>query len=342
MIVSPALAEANNGNWRTAHRWARWLSDDHRVRTVREWPDAHAAGDSVMLALHARRSAGSIAGWARLHPQRGLAVVLTGTDLYRDIAVDADADSLHSLAVATRLVVLQPMAIAALPPEMRSKACVILQSVSSRAPLTKPNHRLLAVMVGHLRDVKSPRTLMDAARLLPSASGIAIRHIGAAQEPLWADAARAAENDCAAYRWLGELPHPRTRDWIQRAHVLVHTSAMEGGAHVIIEAVCSGTPVVASRVDGNVGLLGEGYAGYFEHGDAAGLARLLIRCREEQTSKTPADGLLQRLRAQCAERAPLFSPMAERDALRSLVAQLAAQLAAHPARDAPPDHLEQT
>jgi glycosyltransferase involved in cell wall biosynthesis len=38
--------------------------------------------------------------------------------------------------------------------------------------------------------------------------------------------------------------------------VLVHTSRMEGGAHVVIEALRSGTPVLASRIAGNLGLLG--------------------------------------------------------------------------------------
>ena len=48
--------------------------------------------DSVMLALHARRSAASIAAWAaRRTAASGLAVVLTGTDLYRDIPTDAAA-----------------------------------------------------------------------------------------------------------------------------------------------------------------------------------------------------------------------------------------------------------
>ena len=39
-----------------------------------------------------------------------------------------------------------------------------------------------------------------------------------------------------------------------------------------MEAVRSGTPVVASRIDGNIGMLGQDYAGYFEWGDAAALA----------------------------------------------------------------------
>ena len=65
------------------------------------------------------------------------------------------------------------------------------------------------------------------------------------------------------YRWLGGLPHEATRRRIQRAHLLIHTSRIEGGAHVIMEAVAAGTPVLASRVDGNIGMLGEDYEGYF-------------------------------------------------------------------------------
>jgi glycosyltransferase involved in cell wall biosynthesis len=88
---------------------------------------------------------------------------------------------------------------------------------------------------------------------------------------------------------------------------------MEGGAHVVIEAVTSGTPVLASRIDGNVGLLGEGYAGYFEPGDEAALVTLLERCRDD-----PA--MLARLQRQCRACADLFDPARERATLLGLVA----------------------
>ncbi|MGB2903649.1 MAG: hypothetical protein WBB96_09555, partial [Candidatus Dechloromonas phosphoritropha] len=105
VIVSPALREANNGNWQTAWRWQRYLSPAFRTRIVREWPDAEAADDQVMLALHARRSAAAIAAWHARHGTHRLAVVLTGTDLYRDIRTDAAAQA--SLRRAQLLVVLQ-------------------------------------------------------------------------------------------------------------------------------------------------------------------------------------------------------------------------------------------
>lgn len=87
-------------------------------------------------------------------------------------------------------------------------------------------------------------------------SGIHFDQIDLALEPQLEEAARA------------------TAQRIKRAHVLGSGSRMEGGAHVILEAVQSGTPVLASHISGNLGMLGTDYAGYFEVGDDAQLAAL--------------------------------------------------------------------
>ncbi len=266
-----------------------------------------------MIALHARRSAASIAAWATEYPGRGLAVTLTGTDLYRDIQFDAAAQD--SLQRAQILITLQEKAPEALPAEVRGKARVIYQSTSSRQILEKSGRHLRAVMVGHLREEKSPETLFAAARLLASRPDILLDHIGAGLDPALADAAQATMLAAPNYRWLGGLPHETARRHIQRAHVLIHASRMEGGAHVIMEAVASGTPVLAARVDGNVGMLGEDYAGYYAWNDAPALADLLLRCRQD------AD-FLRRLLAQCRLRAPLFEPASERAALERVVNDL--------------------
>jgi putative glycosyltransferase (TIGR04348 family) len=321
VIVSPALADANNGNWRTAQRWQSLLAPHRNVRITATWPDAHAGGDGTMLALHARRSAGAIAAWAQAHPGRGLAVVLTGTDLYQDLARDAAAQ--RSVLLAQRLVVLQECGPDALPPEHRPRARVVYQSTPALPPLAKDPKRLDAVMVGHLRPVKSPQTLFTAARALQHRADIRIAHIGdAAAQPALAQEARTTAAECPGYAWLGALPHGETLERIRAAHVLVHTSALEGGAHVVMEAVRCGTPVLASRVPGNVGMLGRDYQGYFPHGDAQALAALLAACRASQESDNPAQGLLARLAAQCALRAPLFDPGAERQALVNLLQEL--------------------
>ncbi|HSQ73158.1 MAG TPA: selenoneine biosynthesis selenosugar synthase SenB [Rubrivivax sp.] len=319
LIVTPALADANNGNWQTARRWARFLGRDYRVQITDAWAAGPAGADAeLMIALHARRSAASVAAWHAAHPQRPLVLVLTGPDLYRDI--DTDPAARQSLRLAQRLVVLNERGAQRLPLELRDRVTVCLQSASARRPRAKTARHLRALMVGHLRDEKRPQTFFEAARALQHRNDILFDHIGGSLDPVLAAQARALASQQPRYRWLGALPHDATRRRIAAAHLLVHPSQIEGGAHVVTEAVVSGTPVLASRIDGNVGLLGADYGGYFEPGDAAGLATLLKRMRDDPS-------MLVDLRRQCAERAPLFDPVRERRTVLSLVAQL---LSPHP------------
>ncbi len=309
-LVTPALASANNGNWQTAQRWRRMLAADYEVRLTQAWDGAPA---DLMLALHARRSAASIAAWSARSGGRPLVVVLTGTDLYRDLATDPAAQ--RSLALADRLIVLHEGAPADLPAEHRAKCVVCFQSTGARRALTKTDRHLRALMVGHLRPEKDPQTYFAAARKLLHRDDILLDHIGAPLDVALGRQARALMCELPHYRWLGAMPYEAVLRRIQRAHVLVHPSAMEGGAHVVMEAVRSGTPVLASQISGNVGMLGAGYRGYFAPGDASGLAIALQRLR--------GDGaMLQALRRQCELRAPLFDPARERATLKSLIADL--------------------
>jgi putative glycosyltransferase (TIGR04348 family) len=311
-LVTPYLADANNGNWQTASRWARFLAVDYRVRIASRWEAHDGAGDDVLIALHARRSAPSVAAFAAAFPDRPLLLALTGTDLYRDIHVDADAQ--RSLALAQRLIVLHESAPDDVPPAWRAKCVVSFQSCAARRPLVKTGRHLRALMVGHLREEKDPATLLAAARRLRERADILIDHVGGALDPGLGAAARATMAGCPRYRWLGARPHREVRARVQRAHVLVHTSRIEGGAHAVMEALRSGTPVIASRIPGNLGLLGAAYPAVFEVGDAEGLAALLARARDD-----PA--MLPALRARGDARAPLFDPAHERATLRRIVRQ---------------------
>jgi glycosyltransferase involved in cell wall biosynthesis len=216
-------------------------------------------------------------------------------------------------------VVLHGRGIAGLPAALHSKARVILQSANRRRPLGKTGHHLNVVVAGHLRSEKSPETIFATAQLLRNTAGIRLIHIGKALDPERADQATATMQACTGYRWRGALPHDAVRDAIQRAHVLVHPSRMEGGANVVIEAITSGTPVLASAVDGNIGLLGEDYPGYFPWGDAPSLAAMLTRLRLELTT---GNALLRQLTPAIAARAPLFEPEHERQCVRQLVTDL--------------------
>ncbi len=321
--MSPALQDANNGNWQTAQRWQHMLALAFDVQVLRQWsPAATDGAPDAMLALHARRSADSIAAWAGYrgseYGARGLAVVLTGTDLYRDIHDDESAQ--QSLRLAQCLVTLQELGPAALGLADRDKARVIFQSSTARRTLTKTARRLRVSVVGHLRDEKAPQTVFAVARLLRDHPDICIEHVGAGLDERLGKQARHTEQACPGYRWLGAQPREATRRLIQRAHLLLHPSRMEGGAHVVMEAICSGTPVLASRVDGNVGMLGQDYAGLFALDDAAAVAQWLLAARAAQrdASRSP----LEPLQRQCALRAGLFAPHRERVLLNQLVADL--------------------
>jgi len=310
-IVTPALAAANNGNWHTAARWQGFLAPfaDVEIAAV----DAEDETADVLIALHARRAAQSIARWRARRPDAPLVLVLTGTDLYRDLDVSADAR--HSLECASRIVVLQDAALARLDVVNRAKAQVIVQSAAAlRSAHSRRDADLVAV--GHLREEKDPATLLRAARLLAGdAVPPTIVHVGAALDEGLAEEARATMAACPSYRWVGALEHAAARRTIARARALIHPSRMEGGANVVIEAVRSGVPVLASRIDGNVGLLGGDYDGYFPVGDAAALAALARRfCADE--------AFAGHLRAQCDTREPLFRPAVERRAVRRLVTGL--------------------
>lgn len=306
-IVTPSLADANNGNWRTAHRWQSLLAEKFTV-ILHNGPQADRVVD-LMIALHARRSASHVCRFKERFPQRPLAVVLTGTDLYRDLVDSKDAQ--QSIALADALIVLQEDAIRHIPVAMRHKAHVVYQSATPLTPATKARGKLGCVVVGHLRAEKSPETIFRLVESLPQNLPIHVLHIGAELDGVGtALAARARELSAkhGNYHWAGALPHGLTRAAIKRAHLLIHPSIMEGGANVIVEAITAGTPVLASHMSGNIGMLGHEYPGYFPVDDDKALLALLQRCLNETS-------LLTRLNTACAARAKLFLPETERRAL---------------------------
>lgn len=304
-IVTPFAADANNGNWHTASRWARLLRPAFRVRVSTAWDGRPA---DVLIALHAVRSAASIEAFAQAHPGRPLVVVLTGTDLYGGL----DRVARRSLDHATALVVLNELAPASLPAPWRAKAHVVLPSAAALPPLAPRRRTFDVAVVGHLRAVKDPRLPMQVARRLPGHSEIRVLHAGEALERDWARAARDTTRATGRYRWLGALPGAAARALIRRARVLLHPSREEGGATVIAEALQSGTPVIASDCAGNVGLLGPDYPGLFPVGDADAARALLLRAEGEP-------GFYRTLVAATRRRARLFTPAREGRSLRRVI-----------------------
>jgi putative glycosyltransferase (TIGR04348 family) len=315
VLITPHRSSSRSGNGTTAARWRRILRElGHQLEIANEYDGAAA---DLMIGLHAWRSAPSIRRFRELHPDRPLIVALTGTDIYEYIDHDP-LPTLHSLACADRLVAFQELARRRVPARFRGKLTVIYQSAQPlRRVARRPTRNFEVAVIGHAREVKDPFRAAEAARRLPAASRIRIVHLGAAETPEWIAMANAEMKRNARYVWRGDRPRAEVRRLLGRARAIVLASLSEGGANVISEAVAAGVPVLASRIDGSVGLLGQDYPGYFPVRDDAALARLLHRVETDPN-------FLARLRRAIARRAPLFRPAREKAAWKKLIGELAA------------------
>jgi glycosyltransferase involved in cell wall biosynthesis len=173
-------------------------------------------------------------------------------------------------------------------------------------------------VVGHLREEKDSLRTALAARLAPATSRLRVVHLGKAHTEGWARDAEAEMARNPRYIWRGDVPGWRVRRQFARSHAMAISSVMEGGANVVSEAVVAGVPVIASRIDGNIGLLGEDYAGYYPAKNTEALAALLQRAETDRA-------FLRTLAAQCRGRRSLFTPEREAAAWRKLLEDLKAE-----------------
>ena len=276
-LITPYGREHRNGNWHTAARWARFLREaEHTVRVQVEWDGRPA---DLMLALHARRSYASIRAFAEKFPSRPLVLTLTGTDLYRDIHEDSDAQ--QALEWAHRIIVLQERGVDELAPHMAAKTRVVYQSSPDIARTPERPDTFEVLVIGHLREEKDPFRTALATAYLPAHSQIQVTHLGSALSEEMAETAALAQDKLPRWTWAGNVPHKTVLKRLSRAYLLVISSVMEGGANVICEALAADVPVLASHMPGNIGMLGEDYPGYFPVGDEHRLARLLSMAEDD-------------------------------------------------------------
>ena len=324
-IVTPAPPDSRHGNRITALRWAMILRRlGNRVWIVQTYDGKPF---DLLVALHARKSHPDVINFRRKNPEGPVIVALTGTDVYRDIRTSRAAR--ESLDLATRIVVLQPKATEELRASWQKKTRVIYQSVKNGQALTgtsrsaKPqinnthaqersNASFNVSVIGHLRAVKDPFRTAMAARLLPDSSRVRVLQIGGAMTDAMSSRARKEMSVNKRYQWLGEQPRVRVRRILERSSLCVLSSRIEGGANVLSEAIAASVPILASRIDGNIGILGPNYPGYFDVGNTTQLAQLLTRA---ETSP----GYLAELRMWGKSLAVLTDPAREEKAWLALI-----------------------
>jgi putative glycosyltransferase (TIGR04348 family) len=281
----------------------------------------------LLVALHAKKSHSAVINFRRQNPEGPVIVALTGTDVYRDIRTSRAAR--ESLDLANGIVVLQPKAISELQRIWQQKTRVVFQSVikgqafsrsaksngNSSHAKNRSNASFDVSVIGHLRAVKDPFRTAMAARTLPDSSRVRVLQIGGAMTEAMASRARKEMSINKRYHWLGQLSQLRTLRILKKSSLCVLSSRMEGGANVLSEAIAASVPILASRIDGNVGILGATYPGYFDVGNTAQLTQLL-ECAESSSE------YLTELRAWTESLASLADPSREEQAWSDLIREL--------------------
>ena len=309
-IITPARAKSLNGNRATANRWAGFLRQlGHKVSVSVEWD---GTAYDLMVALHAWRSASSIAAFKQQYPGQPLVLAMTGTDLYR-FMISHPEPTLASVQSADRLVTLHRLATNVLPKNVHHKVCTIHQSAVPLSKQPKRSKRFFDICVaGHLREEKDSMRVAYAVRDLPESSRIRVLHFGKAHNEEWVALALDEMKINPRYHWFGEVPHWKVRRAYGSCHLMVLPSVMEGGANVISEATVAGLPVIASDIDGSVGLLGDDYKGYFPVQDTKALRELLLKAEAEPE-------YISLLEKQCNRCATMFTREAEKQGWANLL-----------------------
>jgi putative glycosyltransferase (TIGR04348 family) len=319
-IVHPAHPGSRGGNRVTALRWAKILRElGWHVFLEAEWSGRPC---DLAVVLHARKSRASLVRLDECVPRPHLIVALAGTEWSAEdgspLEPPAIAPVLASLARADRIVALQECMGASLPAELQRKLRVIHQSLPRPSCVPERSAEgFEVVLLANLRAVKNPMLAARAARALRAHSRSHVLHAGAAlDEELGREAAReSAENP--RYTWLGPLPRARALALLARARIALSTSRSEGGANAVSEALALDVPILATRIPGNVGILGADHPGLYEADDAGALAGLIERAEQE-----PA--FLELLASAGRSRAWIAERPRERAAWQSLLAEIGA------------------
>jgi glycosyltransferase involved in cell wall biosynthesis len=263
----------------------------------------------ILIALHADKSRDAAFQFLETNPGGKLILALTGTDIYPQPGTGA----VELIRRADALITLQRKAGLQIPEDCREKVVTVIQSaecLAERRECAPPTFDIC--VVGHFRDVKDPLLTAKAVRRLSASSKVRLRHAGGILDDKYAALVAREEKENPRYEWLGELSEIETARLLASSKLMVLTSLSEGGARVVGESIVHGTPVLSTRIDGVIGLLGEDYPGFFPIGDAVALAALLELCENDEA-------FYSRLTGEALACAGQFHPAREKSALLAAI-----------------------
>jgi glycosyltransferase involved in cell wall biosynthesis len=301
--------DSPRGNTTTALRLAQLLEQagyDATAMHTDTPPDAE-----VQISLHLLKTSAASTYFKQCQPNGRLIIRLTGTDINGGFEQSPELSE-QVVSLAEKLIASHPACIPRIPKKWRDKVVVTYPSIEI-PPLPKidsPNKPTFSC-IGHLRPVKNPHLMFDALQKNPELD-IAAVSIGNAYDATDGQQALINARKDSRYRWMPGCDRPTAIAWTNASLATINSSISEGGANAVIEAICLGVPVLASRIEGNVGFLGENYAGFFDTNRADQLAELIRRCVEDSS-------FIRLLKQQLASRRHLFSAEQELASLKQLL-----------------------
>ncbi len=310
-VASPYPLSELKGNTVTTERIVALLrAAGHAARASHLFDGEDA---DVLIALHAVKGAPAVFEFRKKFPRGKVVILITGTDLYESLPAGSEVGE-RALEMADRIVVVQEAAVRRFAESLREKVRVIPASLDpimsalpekrelSASSESSSSSSCFAISVlGHPRAVKRPFLTIEAIAKHPEWSDLEVWQIGEALDPESRERGREWVARDSRYRWFGGLAREEALALCAKSALTVNSSILEGGANAIVEAMTMGVPILASRIEGNVGLLGEDYAGYFEEGK---LDEAIQVARDRRFQ-------LQDWVAQASARLPLFSPESE-------------------------------
>jgi glycosyltransferase involved in cell wall biosynthesis len=140
--------------------------------------------------------------------------------------------------------------------------------------------------VGRLHTQKNVGYLLNLVAAIKSKTEVKAQIIGDGPERPGLEATAVALGITDSVQFSGWLPREAVREAYQSATFLVHASSYEGMSNVILEALASGLPVIASDIPENVELIKDDANGFLfdPASDPALLAERILPLFQDQTT----------------------------------------------------------
>lgn len=263
-VASPYPLSELKGNSVTTDRIVTMLNEGGVEARGSHGNDNEPA--DILISLHAIKGAPAVFDFQRKSPKGKSIILMTGTDIYQGIPEGSQIGQ-DALQAVDRIVVRQKEAILRIPEELRKKTVVIRSSLDPISVKAEPIESSFVIsVVGHPRPVKRSFLTIETVAQHPEWRDVEVWQIGQALDKKSLEIMDSWVRRDDRYRCFGGVPRDESLALCAKSSLTINSSISEGGANAVLEAMTMGVPVLASKIEGNIGLLGKDYPGYFEEG----------------------------------------------------------------------------